>query len=133
MSFLDGISRSSYFSCTDLDAFDKVCEDMNLTRLYGREDQAGLVAFVKEEGFLSDEQEIETESGDWQTVNFKDVLAPLMADGWWIVIQSGGYEGIRYVAGDSWAFNNKGEERYLHINDIYDKLPEGVKYTAAEY
>jgi hypothetical protein len=58
------------------------------------------------------------ETGDEQEIEWVQILAKHLADGWVAIIMEVGHEKYRYFNGYAIAINSKGETRELNLNDI---------------
>lgn len=66
---------------------------------------------------------------DWQ-----GLISEHLADGEVCVIQEIGNEKLRYLTGYAFAFNNKGDAKYIDLDQIYDQSKDlGTRITVAQY
>ena len=134
-----GTTRSNYFAVKDVEAFlaemgkhSAIVEVIHRdqedgTRLYGvmDNDQDGGGNLWSYYSF-EDDEEYEL---DWGAIFSKH-----LADGWVAVIVTAGAEKHRYVSGNAFAYNNKGEEVRLDLSDIYTLAKDlGENITHAAY
>lgn len=116
-----GQARTNYFAVKDGQAFEDEMAKLPVEvitqetedgqKLYGfldsNQDGAGLDYYVWDE-----ETDEDTE------IEWLDILAKHLADGWVAIIMEVGHEKYRYLNGYASAVNNKGETRTLSLNDI---------------
>lgn len=66
--------------------------------------------------------------------DYANALAPFLLDDEVVIMMEAGAEKLRYISGYARAFNNKGEEVVISLNDIYAKASSlGANVTPAEY
>jgi hypothetical protein len=121
--------RSNYVSITDIEAFKSLISKLGGIAI----EKEGKFGFVAEEGLASD---IEDENEDLVGIDAFKEISKFLKDGEVMVVQSIGGEGIRYLSGLAYAFNNEYEFVNIDLNEIYKKAVDkfGVKdITVAEY
>ena len=123
-------ARSNYFEVKDMDAFEEAMAPfgVEISQKHGTE-MVCLLARGPDDGcFPSYDHEKEEE------FEFVQIVAPHLKDGWVGIIMEAGAEKMRYIHGHAVAFNNKGEERWVGLNNIYKLGKElGEHVTDATY
>ena len=116
-----GTGRTNWFKVNDAEAFK--AEMANYEVEVGEDVQNHELVFAlfgqSEEGMPSSFYNEEIE--DHEDIEWEDVIGKHLADDWVCVIQGVGNEKMRYVAGYSFAFNNKGGRQFVSLDDIYTK------------
>jgi hypothetical protein len=130
--------RTNYFEVVDADEFKKVIEAMLPgLRVVSQEDKETakkLVALISNDEFGFVWNGYDEEAGDDFEVDWEGIFKEHLVDGSVAIIMEAGSEGQRYVAGCAIAFNNRGESRAVHLDDIYNLAKElGDKITHASY
>lgn len=128
MADFEATSRSNYFAVKDAAAFASWCNRIGLH--YEKHDKKDLYAVFGDYCDHGEWPDPVEESGE-----FTDQLMEHLADGEICVLMQVGAEKLRYVAGFTVAFNNKGECVNLSLSEIYDRarVAFGTRPSAAEY
>lgn len=102
--------RSSYFTVKDQEALDKWA---NLAGAYIEKKDGKFAVFA--------EECLTTEDRDGNRVpSIIEAAEEFLADGELVVWTYAYKEGMRYMGGGAFCFNNKGETCQLETNDIYE-------------
>jgi hypothetical protein len=131
-----GQTRTNYFAVKDPEAFKKALAKYPVEVITQERDGVTLYGFMDNDPngggdiyyhYDSDGNVIEIDS-------YADLFKEHLEDDWVAVIMSAGSEKYRYLNGHAIAFNNKGEEIHLDLNDIYLRTGQlGANTTMAEY
>lgn len=130
-----GQTRSNYFFVKDAEAFKAELAKYPVEIITQEKDGKTLYGFMDTDpnggGDASsyyDEEEQDSEM-DWA-----DFFKRHLADGWVAIIMHTGAEKYRYLGGQATAFNNKGEEMFISLEDIYTLATQiGENITRAEW
>jgi hypothetical protein len=124
-------SRTNYFRVKDEAAFVAFADKWNCEVIRDSEGRFGLLPgeWTDDGSFPSYDSEKD------EDFHFQEKLAPHLADGEIGVIIEAGAEKLCYISGHATAFNNKGEEIYVALHQIYDiaKKHFGIEPTSASY
>ena len=122
--------RSNYFKVVDVDKFKAAMptgievdvENDGTVVIYGADpDGAGWPSSVYND-----------ETDEFDDFDLEEVIAPHLQPDSWCVLQEVGAEKLRFLVGESVAFNKNLEQRFcVSISDIYKHLPEGT--STCEY
>lgn len=135
-------ARSNYFAVKDEKAFREWAEQIGLTILepdHSTKVADGIPRFGITPGDCDDSGGWPTslyneETDDFDDIDVSDELAPHLCDGEVAILMEVGNEKLRYVSGDAVAVNNKGESKYLNLDDIYKVAKKlGPNITRAVY
>ena len=128
-----GVSRSNYFKVKDTEEFENFLNQFGGIKFYSEEDETYCI--LAEEGYwpYSIYNE-ETSEYDEYYDFFQDLSSHLLDDQVCIILTSG-HERMRYITGNSYAINSKGQELSININSIYDMVSKAwnVVPSLAEY
>ena len=122
--------RSNYFKVVDIDKFTEAmpsCIDVEVNKdgtvfLCGDDPDGG--------GWPTSIYNDETD--EYDDFDLEQVIAPHLQPDSWCVLQEVGAEKLRYLVGESVAFNKDLEQRFrVSISDIYKHLPPGT--STCEY
>jgi hypothetical protein len=132
-----GQTRSNYFAVKDAEAFNEELSKYPVNIITQEKDGVTLYGFLDNdidgagtiEYYYDKETEETTEDLDWV-----DFFSRHLADGAVAVIVHSGHEKYRYINGYTTAYNNKGEEIHLGLEDIYTLANQlGENITRAEH
>lgn len=122
--------RSNHFKVVDVDKFKAAmpagievdAEDDGTVVILGADpDGAGWPSYVYND-----------ETDEFDDFDLEEVIAPHLQPDSWCVLQEVGAEKLRFLVGESVAFNKNLEQRFcVSISDIYQHLPEGT--STCEY
>lgn len=122
--------RSNYFKVVDVDKFKaampsaidvEVCADGTVCLCGDDPDGAGWPSSIYND-----------ETDEFDDFDLEQEIAPHLQPDSWCVLQEVGAEKLRYLVGESVAFNKNLEQRFrVSISDIYKHLPEGT--STCEY
>lgn len=118
-----GQGRTNYFAVKDAEAFLADIAKCNV-QVITRETESGQTLY----GFMDNE---EGDGIDWfawsadddtdePEVTWGEFFKKHLADGWVAVILNIGSEKYRFLNGEATAYNNKGEDRFISINDFVE-------------
>lgn len=132
------IGRTNYFAVKNIEIFKQDLESLREYLNSGfeiiedqKEDQI-VFCLTFEDGIPSYYYNAET--GEEFDVEFTDILSTHLADDWVCIIMETGSESLRFLSGYSVAFNNKGEQKYVALESIYDLSKElGKNITDCSY
>lgn len=137
-----GSSRSNYFLVKDLAAFKAMVEaelpEVDVSQPETSAERAGKVCLTVSR---------QSDNGDWPSTRYDDekdeeieidmpaLIAPHLVEGEIVVLQTIGAEKLRYLSGDSVAFDHTGETIEVGINSIYEmaKAKFGKSPDLAQY
>jgi len=127
--------RTNYFAVKDADAFLEDIAKCNV-QVIKSETESGETLF----GFMDNEDGdgldtwyawsgdgIDDNDTEWTWGEF---FQKHLADGWVAVILNIGSEKYRYLNGEATAYNNKGEDKFISINDFVDHFSGLGDYIA---
>lgn len=128
-------ARSNYFKVKDAKAFEAWIETRELTMMVNDDDKSLFGIYSA------------TESGSWPTSYYDDgkeedinidlitEICEHLADGQVAILFEIGSERMRFLSGETHAFNNKGKKVSIFLSDIYEKALKKfhTKPTVAEY
>ena len=122
--------RSNYFKVVDVDKFKAamptgievdVESDGTVVILGADPDGAGWPSIIYND-----------ETDEFDDFDLEETIAPHLQPDSWCVLQEVGAQKLRYLVGESVAFNKNLEQRFrVSISDIYKHLPEGT--STCEY
>ena len=127
-----GASRSNYFKVKDTEEFEKFLNQFSGIEFDSEEEGYCILA---EEGYWpSSIYNEETSEYDEYYDFFQDLSSHLL-EGQVFIIVTSGHEKMRYITGDAYAINSKGQELSININSIYDMVRKAwnVEPSLAEY
>lgn len=131
-----GQTRSNYFAVKDAEAFKQELSKYPVTIITQEKDGQTLYGFLDNDpdGAGVVDEFWDEEAGDSESISWGEFFSRHLADDSVAVIVSVGWEKYRYFSGHTTAYNNKGESRFVALNDIYEKAAElGSKITWAEF
>ena len=119
-----GTGRTNWFKVKDAEAFkaDMANYDVEVGEDVQAHEQVFALFGQSEEGMPSSVYDEDTE--DWEEIVWQDAIGKHLADEWVCVMMGIGNEKMRYLGGHSLAFNNKGEEHFISLDDIYTKAKD---------
>lgn len=132
-----GKTRSNYFFVKDVEAFKTELSKYPVEIIEQEKDGKTLYGFIDRdidgagnvEYYFDEETNNNSEDLDWS-----DFFKRHLADGWVAIIVETGSEKYRYLVGNAVAYNNKGEEIAISLEDIYTLAGQlGNNITRAEY
>lgn len=114
--------RSNYFAVKDAEQFNNFCNEFNLEMIAKSEGDDTL------HGFLNKGNEsgipltrLNTESGEWEGVDFLGLLAEHLMPDYVAVVMEIGSEDLRYLIGEAYAVNSDGQNLTLTLGEIYNR------------
>lgn len=128
-----GASRSNYFKVKDTEEFENFLDQFGGIEYHSEEDESYCI--IAEEGcWPSSIYNEETDEYEDYDDFFQDLSSHLLDDQVCIIVTSG-HEKMRYITGDAYAINSKGQELSININSIYDMVRKAwnVEPSLAEY
>lgn len=135
-----GSARSNYFKVKDPEAFKAAMKPLEVEVWEGSDrgtlgDATGMFALGGADEYGGwPSSRWDEEADDSVEIYLQDIIAEHLADGEVAVLVEVGAEKLRYLTGSAVAFNNKGEERRVSIDDIFTLAKElGPNITAAAY
>ena len=138
MANWQGIARTNYFNVTDPEAFKARMAEIGSVTV--AEDVNGTFALIAENGNWPDHIEHDVGGDDEvfiedEAVDIVNEVVSFLRPDSIVVFTEAGYEGERYVSGQSLAYNANGEYIEVNLSDIYDlaKAKWGIEPTRAEY
>lgn len=124
-------ARTNSFEVKDIDAFLKALEPLEVD-IHRKGEAFILLGSDPDSGCLPHGST--DEEGEWVDLDFPQLVAPHLKDGWVAIFIEAGAEKLRYIHGSAVAVNNKEEYRWINLTDIYGLAKElGDKVTPAEY
>lgn len=128
-----GVGRTNSFAVKDIDAFREEVEKFAVEVSVREENGKTLVTLFDNDadgaGFPWETTEYGDDEGytlvDTVEIDWEDIFARHLEDGWVAIIFEVGNEKYRYLNGTAIAFNNKREARRIDIHDI-TKLAEEI-------
>ena len=116
-------ARTNYFRVKDIEAFTEEVEKYDL-EVVNESKEDGLVALFVPDS--SDDGSFPwcdyyTEDADGDEIPWADIFARHLQENSVVIIQEVGSEKLRYFGGLAVAYNSKGEEITININDIFGK------------
>jgi hypothetical protein len=128
-------ARTNYFLVKDIDAFKKELEMVKSLEVCvehkNLKDYVCLLA-DSESGFAFDYYDDSLE--DYIEIDWEGIFKKHLQDDSVAIIIGSGSEKLRYIRGYAFAFNNKGETKFLSLDDIYEMAkPLGSDIQKAEY
>ena len=145
MANYSGVGRTNYFAVKDGQAF--VADMLELpVEVITREDENGetlygLMDANPDGGGWEWSRVIETEAEDGEMdytdvdIDWSDILASHLKDGWVAILMETGAEKYRYMMGYAIAINSKGETREVNLDREIMRLAEelGSNMTGVSY
>lgn len=124
-----GQTRTNYFLVKDAEAFKQEISKYPVEVITQQKDGFTLHGFMDADLDGGGNIENYGEDADWG-----EFFARHLADEWVAIIMSSGAEKYRYINGYATAYNNKGEEMFISLEDIYTLATQiGEKITRAEW
>lgn len=123
--------RTNYFSVKDAEKFEQEVNSIkggNPIEFYKQEDKYCLLF---EEGlptYFYDE-----ETGEEGEVDLESFIREHLADNSVCVMMEVGAEKLRFLSGWSIAFNNRGDRKFISLDNIYDGIESFGECTQCEY
>jgi len=131
-----GKARSNYFAVKDAEAFTSEMAQYPIEVITRDAEDGTLYGFIDEDpdGGADIWCYWDEEADEQIDIEWAEVFKRHLQDGWVAILLESGAEKYRYVGGMASAFNNKGEEKTIMLNDIYE-LAQGLgeNITRAEY
>jgi hypothetical protein len=127
-------ARTNYFLVKDIEEFKGVADTIIGVELVSRPDDEGntLVALIGDGEYWP--TYLENEDGEEIEIEWEEIFKTHLADDQVAIIMGSGAEKLRYISGWALAFNNKGESKFISLDNIYDLAKElGSKITTATY
>jgi len=128
-------ARTNYFQVKDIDAFKSELEMFKALEVVPSErDGKTYVCLLNdnENGFPFDIYDDSLE--DYVEIDWEAIFTKHLQDDSVAIIIGSGSERLRYIRGYAFAFNNKGETKFLSLDDIYEMAkPLGSDIQKAEY
>ena len=127
-------ARTNYFQVKDIDAFKNELEMFKALEVVPSErDGKTYVCLLNdnENGFPFDIYDDTLE--DYVEIDWEAIFTKHLQDDSVAIIMGAGSEKLRYIRGYAFAFNNKGETKFLSLDDIYEMAkPLGSDIQKAE-
>lgn len=126
-------ARSNYFRVKDDDAF---LDAMTPFEVEASKDNDGRWLLIDVSGDANGWPFVvfDEATDEYEDIHFPEVVAPHLADGEVCILMEVGREKLRYLSGYAIAFNNKGEEKRVSLNDIYELATDlGTNITDCTY
>jgi hypothetical protein len=122
-----GVGKTNTFAVKDIEAFR---EEVGKYAVEIAEQEVGGVTLVTlydsdDNGAGFPWTHWNNEDGDAEDIEWDEIFARHLADGWVAIITEVGNEKYRYLCGTAIAYNNKGDARRIDIDDI-TKLAEEI-------
>jgi hypothetical protein len=114
--------RLNYFAVKDPDKFRAFCESFDLEMIMKTEEGIPLYGFLNkgnESGIPF--ARYDQKADDWELVDLIGILAEHLMPDYVAVIIELGYEEMRYLVGEAYAVNSRGETAVLNPNEIYQR------------
>jgi hypothetical protein len=115
-----GVGKTNLFAVKDLDAFREEVEKFPIEVGAREQDGQTLVQLFDNDpdgaGFAWSYWD--SEQDDSVEIEWEEIFARHLVDGWVAIIYEVGNEKYRYLNGTAIAYNNKGEYRRIDIHDI---------------
>jgi hypothetical protein len=128
-------ARTNYFLVKDIDAFKEELKDVTSLNIYvERKSDKHYVCLLSESenGFAFDYYDDSLE--DYIEIDWEGIFKKHLQDDSVAIIIGSGAEKLRYIRGYAFAFNSKGETKFLSLDDIYEMAkPLGSDIQKAEY
>lgn len=128
-------ARTNYFLVKDIDAFKEELKDVTSLNIYvERKSDKDYVCLLSESenGFAFDYYDDSLE--DYIEIDWEGIFKKHLQDDSVAIIIGSGAEKLRYIRGYAFAFNSKGETKFLSLDDIYEMAkPLGSDIQKAEY
>ena len=141
-----GVGRTNYFAVKDAKAFEAEMADYPVEVITRKDEDGKKVLYglmdANEDGggwVWSHYRTLTDEDGNEEWADFEidwtDVFARHLVDGWVAILVETGAEKYRYVSGYALAVNSKGETREINLSRDIDKLAQelGENVTDASY
>jgi hypothetical protein len=124
-------ARTNYFAVKDVEAFKKEIAPLGLEVVENKDGKLALLSDL-EEGFPYSYYDEEIE--DSVEVSWKEIFKQHLQDEEVAILMGAGAEKLRYISGWAVAYNNKGEQKSVSLDDIYELASSlGKNVTKAEY
>jgi hypothetical protein len=124
-------ARTNYFAVKDVEAFKKEIEPLGLEVVENKDGKLALLSDL-EEGFPYSYYDEEIE--DSVEVSWNEIFKQHLQDEEVAILMGAGAEKLRYISGWAVAYNNKGEQKSVSLDDIYELASSlGKNVTKAEY
>lgn len=129
MANFEAVSRTNYFKVKDPKAFEAAMVGTNLI-VWAAAD--GVFGLAYENGGWPSDREVNDEIEEFDLLQ---TVSAHLAEGQVAVFMTAGYEKLRYVVGEAYAVDHKGDVVGVALTDIYDLAAKqfGVRPSVAEY
>lgn len=128
-------ARTNYFQVKDIDAFKNELEMFKALEVVSSERNGKTYVCLlndNENGFPFDIYDETLE--DYVEIDWEGIFKKHLQDDSVAIIIGSGAEKLRYIRGYAFAFNSKGETKFLSLDDIYEMAkPLGSDIQKAEY
>lgn len=128
-------ARTNYFEVKNIDAFKEELKGVKSAEIISEEKGGKTYVCILsdyEGGFPWDYYNEDTE--DYEELDWGGIFKKHLVDGSVAIIIGAGAEKLRYISGYAFAFNNKGEEKRISLDDIYALAESlGSDIQRAEY
>ena len=135
MSNYYATARSNYFGIKDKEAFDEALHDIPVQFEHRGDNEAMIFATCETDGAWP--FNYEGPAGEELEINWIDIISPHLEDNHICILAEAGSEGLSYLIGWTMAFNNKGENISLDLEDIVrlakQKFGESAIITKPSY
>ena len=129
-----GTTRTNYFAVKDAEAFLAEVANYPVSVITDTRGEQTLYGFLDDDPDGSGDVWTTYDGYDESEIEWQDVFARHLADGWVAIFMTAGAEKYRYVSGSATAYNNKGESMHLDLTDIYTLANDlGDNITEASY
>ncbi len=123
-------ARSNYFEVKDEAAF-LAWAEKRWIKTARQGDSPKFAVFPRDEnGWPRFDFEVEDEAGYDADIDFVQELANRLKEGQIAVLQSVGYEKLRYLSGQAVAFDHTGKQVEVSIDDIYERAAAAFQISA---
>lgn len=124
-------ARTNYFAVKDVEEFKKEISPLGLEVVENKDGKLALLSDL-EEGFPYSYYDEEIE--DSVEVSWNEIFKQHLQDEEVAILMGAGAEKLRYISGWAVAYNNKGEQKSISLDDIYELASSlGKNVTKAEY
>lgn len=127
--------RSNYFAVKDAELFKIFCDEFSLEMITKSEGDVALYGFLNKGNEAGIPLTRYNEgSGEWEGVDFLSLLAEHLAPDYVAVVMEIGSEKMRYLIGEAYAINSKGQSVTLTLGAIYNRVAAlGSIWTDCSY
>jgi len=121
--------RSNYFQVKDSEAFLHMMEGFPEVEVRDAGERGFMLLGKSNDGWATswhdpDVEDAEGEDEDAETIHVWEMVAEHLVDDEVAIFLEVGHERLRYLSGIAYAVNNKGEQRSISLNNIYQLAEE---------